>query len=313
MESGRYEDLADRLEDAVRSYIVRKMPSDPSGELAGKPFRELQNLYGNWSGRLPSPQPRTAHKSAEMMASDEAKLYSTEIAELVRKIEAGEDLKPHLSKAVEKAYMSSQDRASLPPHKRDQDRDRMLADWGVHHLHLSAVVEPGGYTERGDHLLYAIFRRDDAYLLGIYTHRDWALDDVAHVIIRNWDGLDIFHKLRYAVGATRLPNEEERKRARKLGISGGFIEVDGELWATLGQSATGMPFAVARHSMKLGEELRLLREDPGERLRELGQLLDERAGHPVAGEWSPYVEDDVVGLVRGDDAVVSFGSLVPGN
>jgi hypothetical protein len=34
-------------------------------------------------------------------------------------------------------------------------------------------------------LLYAIFRWDDAYVLGIYTHMDWALDDVAHVIIRN--------------------------------------------------------------------------------------------------------------------------------
>src|SRR5690348_12887910 len=59
--------------------------------------------------------------------------------------------------------------------------------------------------------------------------------------------------------------------------------------------------------MALGEELRLLRADPEGRLAQFAAALDAKAGHPVTGDWSPYVEDDIVGLLRGDDALVHSG------
>jgi hypothetical protein len=220
--------LADRVEDAVRAYVLHQMPADASGELAAKPFRELLHVYGNWRGRHPFPRPRKVHPSKEMVRSVEAQTFATEIAALVSKMEAGVDLKPHLSRAVDTAFLSGQERAALPPHQRERDLDRMLADWGVHHLHLSGVVEPDGFVQRGDHLLFAIFTREDAYLLGIFTHRDWVLDDIPPIVIRNWPGVGPFHKLRYVTGATYQPTEQEQRRNRRLGVSSGFIEVDGE-------------------------------------------------------------------------------------
>jgi hypothetical protein len=92
MEKGRYDDLADRVEESARAFILAKMPPDESGELARKPLRELQVIYGNWRGRLPTPRRRRVHLSRELNGSDRARQYGTELAELVQKIEAGEDI-----------------------------------------------------------------------------------------------------------------------------------------------------------------------------------------------------------------------------
>jgi hypothetical protein len=309
---GEYDDLADRVEDLARAYVLASMPVDASGELAGESFRGLLHLYGNWRGRHPFPRPRTAHRSREMLASAEAQNWSSEIAELVGKMEVGGDLKPHLSRSVGTAFLATRERAALPKHQREQDLDRMLADWGIHHLHLSGALEADGFVKRGNHLLFALFGRDDAYLVGVYTHRDFVREDLVRVVVRNWPGVGPFHKLNYVLGPTRQLTEEERKLHRRLGVSGGLVEVDGSWYGALGQTAAGMPSADARPVMALGEELRLLRDSPGRRLAELAELLDEHAGRPVTGDWAPYVEDDVVGLTRGDDALVQLGVLPGG-
>jgi hypothetical protein len=130
MSGSQYDDLADRVEEAVRAYVLKRMPPDPSGELATEDFRGLLHIYANWSGRHPSPRPRSVQRSREMTASAEAERFATEIAELVRKMEAGEDLKPHLSRAVDTAFLSTQERAALPRSQREKDLDRMLAELG---------------------------------------------------------------------------------------------------------------------------------------------------------------------------------------
>jgi len=300
MSASRYTDLADRIEVAVRRYVIAKMPPDPSTELAGKPFRDLLHTYYNWRGRVPFARPRTVHQSKEMLASAEAQTFSTEIAELVRKMEAGEGLKPHLSENVDTAFLSVRERAALPQHKQEKNLDRMLADWGVYHLHLSNQLKPNGFVRRGNELLFAVFTRDDAYLVGIYTHADWSREELAPIIIRNWPGVGPFYKLNYAQGPAHVPAEEERKLARKQGASSGFVEVDGEWYGVLGQTGAGMPSPHTQPVMALGEKLRLLREDPEGQLAEFADVLDEKAGHAVTGDWSPYAEDDIVGLRRGD-------------
>jgi hypothetical protein len=37
----------------------------------------------------------------------------------------------------------------------------MLADWGIHHLHLSSTLRPEEFTERGRDLLFAVFHPTD--------------------------------------------------------------------------------------------------------------------------------------------------------
>lgn len=60
-----------------------------------------------------------------------------------------------------------------------EDRDLMVADWGIHHLHLSSEIDSDGFVKRGGDLLFAAFGADDAYLIGIYQHlTDWARKEV---------------------------------------------------------------------------------------------------------------------------------------
>jgi hypothetical protein len=85
-------DLADRVEDSVRAYVLHSMPPDASGELAAKPVRELLHIYGNWRGRHPYPRSRVVHRSQEILASAEALAFQSRLDELVRKMEVGEEL-----------------------------------------------------------------------------------------------------------------------------------------------------------------------------------------------------------------------------
>ena len=190
MSDGPHDDLADRADDAIRAYVLANMPNDPSGELAAKPLRELIHIYGNWQGRHITARPRKVHRSREIRASSAAQAHAAELAERVRKIEAGEDLEPHLSRAVETAFLSTQDKAALKSRQRDQDRDRMLADWGIRHLHLSSFLEPDGFVKRGDDLLFAVFQPDGAYLLGLYRRGLGAggpCDGHRRELARRWD------------------------------------------------------------------------------------------------------------------------------
>ena len=191
------EGLVDEIEDIVRTLLISKTPPDASGDLATMPLCQLLGVYWTWRARFPSPRPRRTHRSRELAASPQAQQHATELAELERKINAGEDLTPHLSERVETAFICEQQRPSAPGRLRDADHDRMLAAWGIHHLHLANTPWRGGFNERGRDLLYAIFRPDDAYLLGVYTHNDWALKGLVEVTARNWPAAGLFMKSNY--------------------------------------------------------------------------------------------------------------------
>lgn len=66
----------------------------------------------------------------------------SQIEALVAKMEAGVDLKRHLGRRVDTAFLSSHERAALPPHQREQDLDRMLADWACT-TSISRVLKTG--------------------------------------------------------------------------------------------------------------------------------------------------------------------------
>ena len=53
------DNLADRVEAAVRAYILPKMPPDSSSELPAKPLRSLTDVYGHGRGRYVAARPRS--------------------------------------------------------------------------------------------------------------------------------------------------------------------------------------------------------------------------------------------------------------
>lgn len=70
------------------------------------------------------------------------------------RFEAGNDLAPHLSARVHNPFKNT----AAPALEHRTDRDSLLADWGVHHLHVSARMRKG-VAARGDGVLLGVFRR----------------------------------------------------------------------------------------------------------------------------------------------------------
>ena len=280
------EELIDRLEEVIREHVLEAMPEDRSGHLATEPLPEVLMSYETWRSRLIPAQPRCPHLSPELQASPKAVEHKAALDAIVRKIEAGDDLTPHLSESIDKAHA----------------RDRMLADLGVHHLHLSTQLGPNGrFVERGNDLLFVAFKPGDAYLIGIYEHvTDWARKDILATIARNWPEVGVVHELKSVIGLTHEFDDADRLEIQKAGVSVGAIETDGKVFMTLGQSFAGEPYSAQRLRMVVMHMLDDWREHIEERLAEATVAVDAAAGREVTGDWEPVVYNECAGLQRED-------------
>lgn len=159
-------DIVERLELVIRGHVIGAMPIDGrEPPLRSLSLSTLLIEYRTWRGRFVAPQPRAVQISAELQGSPMVRAYEHEFATLRRKIEAGEDLTPHLSTRIHRPF----ENIRAPSLEHRTDRDSLLAEWGVHHLHLSKRRR-GGTARRGDDVLLAAFTGDVAYLIDIRAH-----------------------------------------------------------------------------------------------------------------------------------------------
>jgi hypothetical protein len=292
-------DLIHRLEHAMREYILDAMPEDPSGHLAAEPLADLLMSFATWRSRLVLAQPRRCHLSRELHASAKAGEHKAALDAIVQKIRGGDDITPHLSKRVRHGRDPRRVGEGSPAARRD--RDLMVADWGIHHLHLSTEEESGsGFVKRSGDLLFVAFKPTDAYLIGIYDHvSDWARRDILATLVRNWPDAGIVLPTS-ALGLTQQFSDADRQRLRNAGISGSMVEVDGKVWAAaaIGQTLTGEPYSASRLRMVVIHTLDDWRAHFDERLAGAARAVDATAGREVTGEWEPTVHDGWAGLVR---------------
>jgi hypothetical protein len=274
----------DNLELAIAVHLAGTMPG---GHSATEPLPDLLLAYGTCQSRLIPARPRACHTSAQLLVSPKATEHKAALDAIKAEIVAGDDLGPHLSKAA----------------APDQGLDRMVADFGVHHLHLSTTMEPDGvHFKRSKDLLFAAFRPDDAYLIGVYQHvTDWAREDILATIARNWPEAGIVAELPFVTGLTRQFTDPARLALQQNGVSVAMIEVDGKVFSTTGQSVGGAPYVAQQFRMGVGEIIRQWREDdPAGHLAEAAAAVDAAAGRAVTGDWTAVVRDGYAGLQRED-------------
>lgn len=149
-------------------------------------------------------------------------------ANLCRKIEVGESLKPHLSKA----------------HWSLRNQDGLLDDWGVHHFHLGIEPDPRKpeFVERTLPFIFAFVTDEVFYAINTYDHVDpgWARNEVVEVIHRNWPEAISQYSLH---GASPDPmTESERLSLRKKRANAVITTKDGTIYGPFGGlvSASGM-------------------------------------------------------------------------
>jgi len=294
-------DLVERLRRRVRTEVLKRLLSDPSGELVAMDLEPLLVVYGTWRGRQLAATPRRVRESKELRASAERSTHRGAYDAIVADIRAGNDLNRYLSRALETAYVPTTARPSRMASRRD--RDLLLADWGLHHLHLSTTVEPDGFVSRTKDLLFAAFVGDQAYLISIYPHGSWALTAMLEVFVHNWGADGLLQSLK-RVSLTQTYSDEDRLKLRQAGVFT-MLSIDGVVYVPRGQTAAGTPMYVARGVQMLlcqVEALRpLLAADP----RHLDSYFAVEYQQRLAQlTWAPYMSGDDIGFTTGEHVLL---------
>lgn len=284
-------DLVDRLEVVIRRHILKRMGPDPAEDLVRMSLPELMLVYGNWRARIPSPRPRKVHTSSVLAASPAYGEYRDVLDDLRGKIETGKDLTPHLSRKVRTSYERAQ--PSRPHSKRD-DLDLLVADWGVHHLHLSTTIEADGFVKRTGDLLFASFADEDAYLIDIRPHNSWTDVALLETVVREWPSADLLMGSLSGVRLTSQVDDADRRSLRNAGVAQP-LEIDGRVYMPPSQTTAGTPLVVTQNVNQVMHTLRLLHENG------TAGLLDAE-GPPARGAyWRPTVlDDDTYGFADGE-------------
>lgn len=302
--------LVEDLEGLIRDYISAEMPTQP-GYLEGKSLVHLMIDYRVWRGRFVQPCPRKVHRSAEMNESPRSTEHAEALTEIEAKLVGGEDIEAHLSFRI-KDPLGDGGLPSDSLHKR-RDRDLLLAEWGVHHLHLSTQPHhrKQGFVERTDEVLFAVFRESDAYLLGIYRHPEhdnWAAEEIFAVMARNWPGAGLVHESRFATGLSQEHSDDDRLELRNFGVNTG-LKIDGKVYSPggFGMSLDGTPLLAVKEAQQVMWELDQCRKDPS-------QWLAGVKGVPKSAEWRPHLHIPVPGFEEyagflAESTVVPVGRL----
>jgi hypothetical protein len=306
------------LQQTMRRHMMTTMPLDPSGTMGELSFRSLHQFYAAWRGRVPVARSRRVHISPELLDNPGRAAYSLGLRRVLREIADGEDLRPRMSLLIDTAYTPY-----VPPclarrrsQTRSPDVDRLLGDWGLHHLHLGTEPHPKrpSFVARSDHVLFVAFMPNDAYLVDLVRHEsdgaNWAALDILDTIVRNWPEAGIVHSSNYATGIVGGNwSDADRKDLRAAGVSTGVVEIEGRVWVAGlgGQGLTGIPSPVSQHCMMVSWHLSGY--EPTEHVVRQ-QLTDMAIKHRVPDGWRAVVDGEDYGFWSGG-VFVRFGSLLP--
>ena len=194
-----------------------------------KSTADLLVMYFNWRSRHIVPRPRRVHQSAALRANPllNGPTFTQAFEHIIQNLYDGRDVTPHLSRLIKEGYAP---RASGSLARRF-DLDLLLNDWNVHHLHLSAEMEPDGFVRRTGPVLIGVFDWDDAYLIDILPdHRSWTREHIAHVMIDEWPDSGFVHHLKSVVGVDRKHSDQDRALLRGAGIQSGVVERNGRFY-----------------------------------------------------------------------------------
>ncbi len=281
-------DLTERLEKRIRRHIYESMPAEQA-YLEEQTLVNLMIDYRVWRGRFVQPVPRTVRLSTEFEKSPKRQVHSVALEVIEKRIAAGEDLNAHLSARV--AHPTGGD-ATAPPSKR-ADRDLLLAEWGVHHLHLSTEMRKDGFTKRTGDVLFVVFREADAYLLGIFDHperENWAAEEIFAVMVRNWPDRGLVLTSNFAIGLSQEYSDEDRLQLRQAGMNSA-LQVDGRVYSPAGggMALDGTPLVEVQAAQQVMWELSRWKEDASRRLGEV-------EGIPRFAYWLPAIRTPVPGF-----------------
>lgn len=248
--------VRDELENLIRQHLIANLSDGTSEDVSALDTSCLLIRFFNWRSRYVTAIPRETHVSDDLYASDAYKRHQITIDALIQRITDGQDLTPQLSKDVANSYVGPMSSAG-GARRRRPDLDGLLAEWGIHHLHLSLDLGPDGFSARTRDLLFAVFLPEDAYLIAVHSHEAWAKRSLVETCIRSWPSAGLFHASRSVAGLNQETSEADHLKLRAAGVTT-LMEIDGRVWAPRGQSFSGMQLQWTDEANKMMIALRRL-------------------------------------------------------
>lgn len=292
--------LQDLLMRSVRQLVLDHLPydrhdDDVARELSAMTPSELLIRWLNWTRRMLPQAPRQVLQSNEFAANPVAQTRRADIQAFVADIQSGADLTKYLSRRVKHGYVNT---SGIKPHRR-KDLDLMLSAWGVHHLHFSQDVESDGFVNQKRPIIFAVFRRDRAFLIDVMNHGDWSRDHVVRVMVNNWPDEGLFYELRGIHGLSRSVTDEERKNIRNSFVNAA-IEIGDKVYMPgrgLYSSGIGIDVVLQVDRAMFDLEAFALRyeQNPEEII---GQVTNSGISWPDEPEFTVAFEADAYGVIE---------------
>lgn len=160
----------------------------------------------NVQQRLVTVKPRQVFCANELKCPS---AHKENLKRLLKKVDQGESLNPHLSRQLLDAAYT----------------DAFLADFGLHHFHLSHEIQSNGkgkgFVKRTGPILIALVRNDAFYAIDVRQHgREgdpylWVNEELLEVIHKNWPDVLKLHRVKGCVSLQEKLTKEERYNLRK--------------------------------------------------------------------------------------------------
>ena len=276
-----------------RETLTNKIPRIPNNRaslqaLQSKDFLDFLIVYICWRWRHVGIRPRKVMALSVLDSDPRSKTLKPNIDAFTKTVEVGADLRPYLSKRVNReGYVMDAD-----PERTNtatwEDKDFLLNVMGFHHFHLGIRQQASGLMDRTDEVIFAHVSRDTFKVLGLFDHTvfDWTVDDeMAPEREKLWSIHDVY----------------QAAPAGPRGISMGGL-------GGLGITMDGTPTIVTMVAMN---QIRLIREiDP--RLDEPQYVEEKFAEFPVTGKIKPAWHYSHLDFGLLNEATGHFKCLMPG-
>lgn len=262
-------------------HAAGMIPCDPEAaraDLHRMSARELLGRYVNWADRFVMSRPRRVVTWEGFAWHGSPQLHREAVYDLVKKIEAGDDLTPFLSDDIHRL-------GYVPPQPRKHgkrrgvewdDKDYALNAFETHHLHLRAK----GSRE----LLYVIFSRDDAFFVMLGDHKSFDDGTLAQAVAESRVGTS--HELKGILGPEHPRPMHEQNTLQRYGHTTAY-QVDGRIVLGAFLSTAGTSPLHTRHADRIVLKIKELEPQLGE--AGFGRESFQRNGKPYPAapnfEW----------------------------
>jgi hypothetical protein len=157
---------------AFRKFMIDELPRAPNSGpsrklLEAMPTRRVILAFVTWRLRLIPAKPRKVRFWAHGLTLLQFQAAKPRLRPLLQKVEAGKDLRPHLSDSVNTEGIILP--GANPSHRR-RDIDMVLTRHGLHHFHVG-VAAPGNPKGRSDTLVFAEVLDKEFRIVAISDHR----------------------------------------------------------------------------------------------------------------------------------------------